>query len=125
MALLRAAIASRPMRCDILPKPLTNPWYGFTAILQTRQNGSMTQPLEQEIATFERERSHLEREHFGKFVLVHGDSVIDSYDDFERAAEEGVRRFGDEPFLIRRVGKGRAALSPAIQYGLTGAPPAD
>jgi hypothetical protein len=82
---------------------------------------AMTKPLEQELRTFERERSHLEREHSGKFVLIHGEDVIGTYDGFEAAANEGLRRFGSSPFLIREIGQREIQLSPAVLYGLTGA----
>jgi hypothetical protein len=50
--------------------------------------------LERELATFERERKHLEREHLGKFVLVRDDQIIGTFDTFDAAAEEALRRFG-------------------------------
>ena len=78
----------------------------------------MPEPLEREIATYERERQHLESEHHGKFVLIHGDEVVDVYDSFPRAAEEGTTRFGSDPFLVRQIGAERPKLSPAILYGL-------
>ena len=76
-------------------------------------------PLEQELATYERERAHLEREHMGKFVLIREDKVIGTYDTFETAAKEGVSRFKNSPFLIRQVGREGVTLSPAIVYGFT------
>lgn len=91
--------------------------------MSDREVRAMARRLEREIATFEREREHLEREHLGKYALVHGDKLIDTYDDFETAADEGLKRFGDSPFLIRRVGEEKLTLSPAVLYGLTGAHP--
>ena len=81
----------------------------------------MARPLEKELRTLKQERKRLEREHIGKFVLIHKDEVVGTYDDFETAAHEGIRRFGSQPFLIRRIGKDEADLSPAVMYGLTGA----
>jgi hypothetical protein len=78
-----------------------------------------TSPLTREIATFDRERERLEREHVGKFVLIRGDEVIGTYDAFQTAADEGLRRFGNTPFLIREIGRRDYTLSPAIMYGLT------
>ena len=83
----------------------------------------MSKVLERELATLEREREHLEREHGGKFVLIHGETVIGTYDDFEKAADEGVQRFGCEPFLIRQVGAEPIEIPAALMYGLTSANP--
>ena len=75
--------------------------------------------LKDELATYEKERKRLEKEHLGKFVLIHGDEVIDTFDNFQNAADEGLRRFGDAPFLIRQIGREEAHLSPAVIFGLT------
>lgn len=80
----------------------------------------MAKPLEKELRTLERERKRLEREHLGKFVLIHADEVVETYDDFQTAAHEGLRLFGSDPFLIRQIGKDQTNLSPAVIYGLTG-----
>ncbi len=83
----------------------------------------MSKVLARELATLERDRRRLEKEHMGKFVLIHGDEVVNTYDNFEAAATEGVRRFGRAPFLIRRIGKDVMELPPAVVYGLTNANP--
>lgn len=81
----------------------------------------MPKVLEKEIATFEREKGRLQTEHPGKFVLVHGDEVIDTFDTFDAAASDGLRRFGKGPFLIREVGRENLDISAAVVYGLTDA----
>jgi len=78
----------------------------------------MEKPLDQELATYAREREHLEREHRDKFVLIHRDDVVGVYDTFDTAADEGIRRFGKEPFMVRQVGRDTTKLSPAVLYGL-------
>ena len=83
----------------------------------------MPKVLERELATFDKERKHLEREHSGKFVLIHGDKVVGTYDDFDKAADEGIRLFGREPFLIRQVGGKPVEIPAALLYGLTSANP--
>ena len=60
--------------------------------------------ITQEIAAYERMQSDLEREHFGKWIVVHDEELIGAYDDFEDAAHAGVQRFGRGPFLLRQVG---------------------
>jgi len=57
-----------------------------------------------EIAAYERMQSELEREHMGKWVVVHDEQLIGAYEDFEDAACSGVQRFGSGPFLLRQVG---------------------
>ena len=84
----------------------------------------MTKVLDRELATLKKEREHLEREHMGKFVLIHGDEVVNVFDDFETAANEGLRQFGRKPFLIRRVGENTIELPIAVVYGLTDVYPA-
>lgn len=60
--------------------------------------------LEREIATFHRKLSELRAEHDGKFVLIHGDDVVDAFTAYEDAIKAGYERFGvTEPFLVKRV----------------------
>ena len=60
--------------------------------------------IEVEIAAYERMQSDLEREHMGKWVVVHDEQLIETYEDFDDAASAGVQRFGSGPFLLRQVG---------------------
>ena len=85
----------------------------------------MKKVLERELATLKKEHKRLEREHMGKFVLIHGDEVVNVFDYFETAANEGLRQFGRKPFLIRRVGENTVELPVAVVYGLTDAHPAN
>jgi hypothetical protein len=58
--------------------------------------------LEQELETY---RANLPRllENEGKFVLIHGDAVIDVYGTYEDALKEGYHRFRLEPFLVKQI----------------------
>jgi len=85
------------------------------------EDGAMAEVLEQEIATFEREKERLQKEHTGKFVLVFGDAVIDTFDTFDSASAEGLRQFGQGPFLIRQVGRANLDISVALLHGLNDA----
>jgi len=96
-----------------MPKFHRKPWEG----------NAVPKVLERELATLEKERNRLKREHAGKFVLIHGGEVIGTYDDFDKAADEGIRLFGREPFLIRQVGAKPVEIPAALVYGLTGANP--
>jgi hypothetical protein len=59
--------------------------------------------LDQELATFEAMKADLLRNHAGKFVLIKGDQLIDTFDTPANAYAEGVQRFGQEPFLVKPV----------------------
>jgi hypothetical protein len=39
----------------------------------------------------------------GKFVLIHGDEIVDLYDSYEDAIKEGYAKFGLLPFLVKRI----------------------
>ena len=60
--------------------------------------------LSEEIAYVEANKDRLLREYFDKYILVHGNELINSFDTYEAAAQEGVRLFGtDDKFLIYQV----------------------
>src|SRR5947209_5562276 len=60
-------------------------------------------PLEKELAQFEKMKSELLKNHEGKFVLIRGEEFIGTFDSAENAYGEGVKRFGRDPFLIKKV----------------------
>ena len=60
--------------------------------------------LEREIRAFEARREELELHCHRKFVLFHGDDFAGTFDDFDGAAREAIRRYGRGPYLIRQVG---------------------
>ena len=60
--------------------------------------------IEVEIAAYERMQCDLEREHMGKWVVVHDEQLIGAYEDFWDAHKVAVRRFGRGPCLVREVG---------------------
>jgi len=60
--------------------------------------------LDSEISAYDDMREDLEAHHLGKWVIVHDRQLIGDYESMETAAEEGVRRFGRGPFLLRQVG---------------------
>ena len=70
--------------------------------------------LDQEITTYERLRPSLEAEHHMKWAVVHGETLVGAYADFQKAAEEAVRRFGRGPYLIRQIGAPPARLSSTV-----------
>lgn len=58
--------------------------------------------LERELATYAR---HLEslKEHTGKFVLIHGDDVVETFVSYEDAIKAGYAQFKLEPFLVNQI----------------------
>ena len=72
--------------------------------------------LSDEIATYERMRNELETDHFGKWALVHHETLVGTYDSFELAADDAVQRFGEGPYLIRQIGVPASALPASVLY---------
>jgi hypothetical protein len=61
-------------------------------------------PTEEDIHAYDERRSELERQYDGKFVVFHGGQLAGAFDDFDSAGEAALRKFGDSPVLIRKVG---------------------
>jgi len=58
--------------------------------------------LEKELATYKNKLSQL-MEQEGKYVLISGDEVIDTFTSYEDALKEGYNRFGLKPFLVKQI----------------------
>ena len=59
--------------------------------------------LERELRTYEAKKAELEQ-HQGKYVLIHGDTVVDVIDTYPDAIRQGYRQFGvSDPFLVKRI----------------------
>jgi len=69
-----------------------------------------------EITAYERMHNLLETEHFGKWVIIQGEALAGSFDEFQTAASSAVERFGRGPYLIRRVGAGPLTLPSSVLY---------
>ena len=72
--------------------------------------------LSKEIAAYDRRRDELETDHAGEWVVVHGEHLVGTYNDFQDAATDAVRRFGRGPYLIRRVGAPPITLPSSVMY---------
>lgn len=59
--------------------------------------------LEKELATFARLKADLLKTHEGKFALIHAEEFLGAFDSAENAYADGVKRFGKEPFLVKKV----------------------
>ena len=54
-----------------------------------------------------------------RFLLISRDEVIGDYESRSEAVAEGVRRYGQGPFLVRRTGdKALELTAPALTLGL-------
>jgi hypothetical protein len=74
--------------------------------------------LDDEIGAYERLRPELEASATGKWVVVQGGQLVGTFDDFEAAAEDAVRRFGRGPYLIRQVGAPPVTIPASVMYPL-------
>jgi hypothetical protein len=58
--------------------------------------------LETELATYNAKLQELIA-HEGKYVLIHGTEVVDTFGSYEDALKEGYSRFKLEPFLVKKI----------------------
>ncbi len=59
--------------------------------------------LEKELKYFESIKSELLKQHKDKFALIKDETLVGTFTKMEEAYEEGVKRYGTEPFLIKMV----------------------
>ena len=59
--------------------------------------------LDREMATFQANLPALLEKDAGRFVLVHGEQIVGTWDTKAEALEEGYRRFLFEPFLVHPI----------------------
>ena len=72
--------------------------------------------LSDQISAYEKMRNALETDHFGKWVVFYNGELVDTYESFEAAANDAMRKFGRGPYLIRQVGAGPATLPASVLY---------
>ncbi len=58
--------------------------------------------FEQAVRTFDEHRPEWSG-HLGKYVLIHGSTVVNFYSAYDDAIQAGYEKFGIEPFLVRRI----------------------
>jgi hypothetical protein len=59
--------------------------------------------LEKELETYNAKLPELKAQE-GKYVLIHGDQIVDTYSSYEDAMKEGYTRFKlDKPFLVKQI----------------------
>jgi hypothetical protein len=64
---------------------------------------AMPEELATELATFEAHRDELVGIAANKYVLIHGEEIVGTYESERDAINEGYRRFGNVPFLVKHV----------------------
>jgi hypothetical protein len=64
-------------------------------------SGTIT--LQTELDQFERLRLSLLDRASGRFALVKGRDLVDTFGSEAEAIREGYRRFGNEPFLVKHI----------------------
>lgn len=62
----------------------------------------MTEPLAQELETFDRIKEELLSEE-GKYAVIKGDELIGVYAAYEDALKVGYAKSGVEPFLVKKI----------------------
>ena len=63
----------------------------------------MATGLEHELEVFERNRVALLGTSKGKFVLVKGDRIVDTFESQQDAIKRGYELYGNAPFLVKQV----------------------
>lgn len=58
--------------------------------------------LERELETYRQKLPELLADE-GKFVLIHGDEVVDVFGTYEDAIKEGYGKFRLAPFLVKQI----------------------
>ena len=74
--------------------------------------------LEKEFRFFQSKREEWLKNYRGKFVLIKGEEFIDVFSTFEDAYKEGVKRYGNQPFFIKKVEEEPIETLPALTLGV-------
>lgn len=59
-------------------------------------------PLEAELETYKQKLQEL-KENEGKFALIHGTTVVDTFSSYDDAIKAGYKEFGLQPFLVKQI----------------------
>jgi hypothetical protein len=83
-----------------------------------------TEAIDKELDAFDAKLDELLTHHAGKFAVFKDGQLIDTFTTELEAYQEGVRRFGSDPFLLRQVlpKDQPAEQMPALFAGLIDAP---
>lgn len=67
--------------------------------------------LSEEVKTYNKNKQNLLKSNAGKFVLIKGDKIIDTYDTYNDAIKAGIDKFENNPFLVKKITEVDEALS--------------
>jgi hypothetical protein len=70
--------------------------------------------IDKNIEAFEKMQNELEKNSIGKWVLFHDAELIDTFDNFEDAAEAATAQFEAGSYLIRQVGVSSVVLPVSV-----------
>lgn len=75
--------------------------------------------LKEELEFFETQKESLLATHLGQFALVYGRALVGVYTTEEEAYEDGLKKIGNRPFLIRQIRDQEPPLqAPALFVGI-------
>ena len=75
--------------------------------------------LAAEITFLRQNRNRLIRKYNSLYLLIKGVEVVNSFENETDAIAEGVRKFGQGPFLVRRPqDRTQTFFNPAVSLGL-------
>jgi hypothetical protein len=94
----------RPWTVDRSDQRAESSTHNLTSVHQTVIDIPMSlEAIQEELAFFEQKRAELVKTHLGKFALVKGHALIDTFSTFSEAYLKGVELFGPEPFLVKLI----------------------
>jgi len=67
--------------------------------------------LEKELETYKTKLPELKALE-GKFVLIHGENIVDTFASYEDALKQGYKQFGTKPFLVKQI----LAIEPVFHF---------
>ena len=68
--------------------------------MKVERKAKMT--LEKELETYKNKFPEL-KDNEGKFVLIHGEDVVNVFSTYEDALKQGYQKFGLTPFLVKQI----------------------
>src|SRR5262245_24440078 len=89
----------------------TSAFVSLICLFHARTISPHDMALEEEQATYLAKLTELLADE-GKFVLVHGPSIVGIYTTSEEAMREGYERFKREPFLVRKIESRNTPVAP-------------
>ena len=75
--------------------------------------------LVEELKFYEKNKEKFLHEHTNRYLLIKNDELIATFSEQNAAVDDGVRRFGTEPFLVRLSGAETPRFTvPVLALGL-------